>query len=219
MPAFVEMETSLEIPGPSGLLEARAQGAKGSGPLADRQLLAVVCHPHPLQGGTMDYKVVSILARTYRDLGIPVVRFNFRGVGGSQGVFDHGGGEVEDLMAVIRWGEGELPGRQLVLGGFSFGSSVAAQASHRLPNLAHLTLVAPPVARYPFDRDGRFPAPVCVIQGGEDELVAAAEVLRWAENLASEMDLVFDEEACHLFHGRLMPLKRRLTEVLRRRLA
>lgn len=173
MQTFVTKETHQEIPGPCGLLEAKAQAAKGSGPLADRELLAVVCHPHPLHGGTMDYKVVTILARTYCDLGIPVVRFNFRGVGRSQGVFDHAVGEVDDLMAVIRWGERQLSGRQLVLAGFSFGSSVAAQASYRLQNLAHLTLVAPPVAHYPFDRDGRFPAPVCVVQGVEDELVAA----------------------------------------------
>lgn len=219
MVAFVEKEVQVEIPGPCGALEAKAQAAKGSGPLAGRDLLAVVCHPHPLQGGTMDYKVVTILARTYRDLGIPVVRFNFRGVGASQGAFDHAVGEVEDLMAVIRWGEGQLPGRRLALAGFSFGSSVAAQASHHLPNLAHLALVAPPVTRYPFDRNRRFPAPACVIQGGQDELVSVEEVCRWTKRLLSPVELVRDEGASHFFHGRLMPLKRRLTEVLLRRLA
>ncbi len=218
MTIFVDKQASLEIPGPCGRLEAQALAPISSGPLTDKEILAVVCHPHPLQGGTMNNKVVTTLARTYRDLGVPVVSFNFRGAGSSLGVFDNAVGEVDDLMAVIQWGEQQLPGRKIVLAGFSFGSSVAAQGSYRVQNLAHLTLVAPPVARYPFDKKKRFSAPVCLILGGQDELVNVEEVTRWGDQLASPVDMVHDDGACHYFHGKLVPLKKRLMEVLIKRL-
>jgi len=219
MRVFAEKKVRVEIPGPGGLLEAKALAPFSSGPLANKKLLALVCHPHPLQGGTMENKVVTTLARSYRDLGVPVVYFNFRGVGASQGKFDDGIGEVEDLLAVIRWAEQVLPDRQLLLAGFSFGSSIAAQGSHRLQNLAHLTLVAPPVGRYPFDKDKRFSAPVCVIQGDQDDLVKAVEVYRWVEELESPLDLIRDDGACHYFHGRLSTFKQLLPQVLIKQLS
>lgn len=166
----------------------------------------------------MENKVVTTLARSYRDLGVPVVYFNFRGVGASQGKFDNAVGEVDDLLAVVRWAEQLLPGRRLVLAGFSFGSSIVAQGSHRLQNLAHLTLVAPPVGRYPFDKNKRFSAPVCEIQGGRDEVVNAENVYRWAEQLVTPMDFIRDDGACHYFHGKLSTLKRQLPQVLKSRL-
>lgn len=219
MNVFIEKEARVEVTSPCGVIEAIALAPASSGPLIDKQLLGVVCHPHPLHGGTMDNKVVTILARAFGELGIPAVRFNFRGVGSSQGQFDNAVGEVDDLLAVIQWGERQLRGRQLVLAGFSFGSSVAAQGSFRVKNLGQLTLVAPPVGHYPFDRNGRFSAPLCVILGGRDELADVKETEHWVAGIKSPVDLVRDDEACHFFHGRLMPLKRRLKDVLLQRLA
>lgn len=214
MKAFKEKKTRVDIPGPCGILEAKTLAPVSTGPLAGQKLLAVVCHPHPLQGGTMENKVVTTLTRAYRDLGIPVVYFNFRGVGTSDGTFDNAVGEVNDLLAVVDWAEQLMPGRRLVLAGFSFGSSVAAQGSYQVQNLAHLTLVAPPVGRYPFDRDKSFTAPVCVIQGDKDEVVDANEVYDWAEQITSPLDILRDEDACHYFHGKIPFLKHELPKVL-----
>ena len=97
----------------------------------------------------MDNKVVTTLMRTYRDLGVHVLRFNFRGVGKSDGSFDNAVGELKDLLAVIDWVRREWLDAVLLLAGFSFGSSIAAQAVYQTKNLQHLTLVAPPVERYP----------------------------------------------------------------------
>ncbi len=220
MTIFVDKEVKIEIPGPCGPIEALALSPLRDGPLYGKSFLAVVCHPHPLHGGTMNNKVVTTLMRCYRDLGIPALAFNFRGVGSSAGSFDHAVGEVDDLMAVVDWVGRQLPdpGRRLLLAGFSFGSSVAAQASHRVNDLAHLTLVAPPVERYPYDDRGSFPAPVCVIQGEEDELVDVDGVYRWVELLRTPVDLLRLPEASHFFHGKLQLFKQRLSEVLLARL-
>jgi alpha/beta superfamily hydrolase len=212
-------EQALFIPGPCGQLQAVIHQGDESGHYAGRELLAVICHPHPLHGGTMDNKVVTTLQRTYRDLGIHVVRFNFRGVGKSEGNFDNAVGEVDDLLAVMGWSQQQLPASPLMLAGFSFGSSVAAQASYRTAGLQHLTLVAPPVERYPYDRDGVFPCPLCVIQGDKDERVIAEGVYRWVDGLQSSAELVRYPEASHFFHGYLTNLKADLTQVLMRQLA
>src|SRR5690606_15453748 len=95
--------SSFEIAGPAGALEARFAAAKADGVLAPSQYLVIICHPHPLHGGTMDNKVVTTLMRTYRDLGVSVISFNFRGVGASEGEYDHAVGEVDDLLAVASW--------------------------------------------------------------------------------------------------------------------
>ncbi len=219
MNTFFQTETAIAIVGPAGTLQARAVAGADQGPLAGRNLAAVVCHPHPLHGGTMNNKVVTTLFRTCRDLGLPTVRFNFRGVEGSAGEHDDARGEVDDLLAVVDWLRGELPGRELLLAGFSFGSSVAAQAVYRCEGVRHLLLVAPPVERYPYDRERRFPCPVTVVQGGEDDVVAAPGVHRWVETLVSPVNLLKFPEAGHFFHGGLTELKERVTAELLEQLA
>lgn len=215
-PFFIDKEQSVFIDGPSGILEAVAHQGNSDGPLADQRLCALVCHPHPSHGGTMDNKVVTTLMRTYRDLGIHVMRFNFRGVGKSAGVFDHAVGEVDDLVAVINWLAQTIPSHGLALAGFSFGSSIAAQASYRISNVRHLTLVAPPIERYPYDRDQQFTAPVCIIQGDKDERVFAEGVYAWQKQLRGESALLRYPDAGHFFHGYLSALKADLTQVLLR---
>ncbi len=213
---FVDREARMTLDGPAGAIELVAS-APGQGDLSTQPLVAVVCHPHPLHGGTMDNKVVTTLARSYRDLGVPCVRFNFRGVGGSEGVFDNAVGEVEDLMAVLGWAMQCYPAARVLLAGFSFGSSVAAQASHRLEGkLQHLVLVAPPVERYRYDVEGRFAVPVTVIMGEQDELVDVDGVFAWVDGLKSEVNLLKYPQATHFFHGALSEVKRDLTETLAR---
>lgn len=214
-----EKEAKFSIPGPAGSLEAALSRGDQNAPLGGDEPVVIVCHPHPQHGGTMDNKVVTTLMRTYRDLGVHVVRFNFRGVGTSEGQFDNARGELEDLLAVIRWVQAQWLGHPLLLAGFSFGSSIAARASYQVNNLRHLTLVAPPVERYEYDRDGAFSAPLCVVQGDQDERVLATGVYEWAAHLRSPTEVIRYPDAGHFFHGYLSALKTDLTAVLLRQLA
>ncbi|MDQ2078260.1 alpha/beta hydrolase [Marinimicrobium sp. ABcell2] len=213
--SFSQTETAIAIDGPVGQLEARTQAGQSEGPLAGRGLVAVVCHPHPLHGGTMNNKVVTTLMRVYRDLGVDSVRFNFRGVGESGGEFDNARGEVDDLLAVVSWVKSQGIHSNLLLAGFSFGSSVAAQATYRSDwAVQHLTLVAPPVARYPYDQEGRFPCPVCLIQGDQDDVVEPDSVYQWRERIESPLQLLRYPDAGHFFHGGLVTLKKDLLDTL-----
>ncbi len=215
---LTEKESKLLLPGVVGNLEAVLCNGVANATLSELQGLAIICHPHPQQGGSMDNKVVNTLMRTYRDLGIHALRFNFRGVGESDGVFDNAVGELDDALSVIQWAKAHRPDSPLLLAGFSFGSSIAARASYLVKNLAHLTLVAPPLERYDFDREGAFNSPVCVVQGDKDERVNAQAVYQWLESLHSGKELICYPEAGHFFHGYLTRLKTDLTTVLLRQI-
>lgn len=209
-----EKETDFFVQGAVGRLQVAFTAADEQGALAAKSRLVIICHPHPVHGGTMDNKVVTTLMRTYRDLGINVLRFNFRGVGKSEGVFDHAIGELDDLMSVVLWAKNRWPESSLLLAGFSFGSSIAARASYNVNQVEHITLVAPPVERYEYDREGAFNAPVCVIQGDKDERVIVQGVYDWIETLKTPVELIRYPEAGHFFHGYLSALKTDLTRVL-----
>ena len=216
-----EKESVFVIAGPVGQLELawnRADPVSAFSRLGVCPVV-IICHPHPVHGGTMDNKVVTTLMRTYRDLGIHAVRFNFRGVGQSEGEFDHANGELDDLMCVASWVKEQLRPSALLLAGFSFGSSIAARASYLLGPIAHLTLVAPPIERYNYDRDRCFESPISVIQGDKDERVIAEGVYRWVTELTSTVELIRYPEAGHFFHGYLTALKQDLSAVLGRQLA
>lgn len=219
MTVFSQTETAITINGPAGALEARIQAGAEAGALSERALTAIVCHPHPQHGGTMSNKVVTTLVRTYRDLGVATVRFNFRGVGASEGTFDNAVGEVDDLLAVRDWLANQRPDGALLLAGFSFGSAVAAGAVYRAAPVEHLTLIAPPVERYAYDRDGRFPCPVCIAQGERDDVVVPEGVIRWSEtHLQSPHVLLRYPQAGHFFHGQLTGLKTDLASTIQRQL-
>ncbi|GMG86614.1 alpha/beta hydrolase [Biformimicrobium ophioploci] len=211
---FVQAEHKEFIPGPVGKLELVATAPKADGQFAGAGLFAVVCHPNPQGGGTMNNKVVTTLVRAYRDLGIPAVRFNCRGVGASEGQFDNGVGEADDAASVIAWARAQLPGSRLLLAGFSFGTGVATNAGFGQPDLEHLLLVAPPVSRYPYTREGRLPAPALVCMGTEDELVSHREVTEWVDQVHSPLLYKEFPGVCHFFHGHLTDLKRVASEAL-----
>lgn len=174
--------------------------------------LLVVSHPHPLHGGSMQNKVVQTIAKAGAEKGCLVVCYNFRGVGKSDGVFDHGHGERYDLLKVISFAEDRWGKRPLWLAGFSFGSWVSCLVVDAVYP-AQLLLVAPPVSLYPMERV-RFPdtLPVTVIQGSEDEVVEADQVLRWSRE--RHLDVVWRAKATHYFHGQLLWLKRAVQLVL-----
>lgn len=200
------------IAGPAGALEICHHGVASASAVS---WIAVVCHPHPLHGGTMDNKVVTTLARAYAVLDIPAVRFNFRGVGASEGVHDDGVGEVDDLAAVVDWARQRYPGTGLLLAGFSFGSGVASNGAHRFDDVGHLVLVAPPVGRYGFTRRSSFPCPWALVMGGRDELVDPAEVHEWAKRQEPAPRVLDLPESGHFFHGHLVQLREGLVEILR----
>ena len=213
-----EKESKISIAGPAGNLESVLSRGDSNAPLSTLNAIVIVCHPHPQHGGTMDNKFVTTLMRTYRDLGVHVLRFNFRGVGSSEGEFDYAVGELDDLLAVIEWAKNNLPDSPKLLAGFSFGSSIAARASYSLEGLLHLTLVAPPVERYEYDRAGVFNAPLCVVQGDQDERVIAQGVYDWVTQLQSSAELIRYPDTGHFFHGYLSALKADLTQVLLRQI-
>ena len=165
--------------------------------------LAVVCHPHPLQGGTMDNKVVTTVARALTQRGWRVVRFNYRGVGGSAGAWDEGRGEVDDALAVIA--AHRVAGEALVLGGFSFGGYVAASAAAKLPEgekAQRLVLVAPSTVKHTAPP---VPDDTLLIHGEADDVVPLSASMDWARPQA--LPVVVVPGAGHFFHGQLVLLK------------
>ena len=190
-------EERLLLPGPAGNLEVVIND-----PGAGRQGLALVAHPHPLYGGSLDNKVVQTLAKTFFRQRYVAVRMNFRGVGASDGVFDEGQGETQDWLVVaqaLRERFGDLP---LALAGFSFGAFVQARvAEHLRPQ--RLTLIAPAVGRFPL---GAVPEHTLVVHGEQDDVVALADVLDWAR--PQSLPVVVLPGTGHFFHGKLAELAR-----------
>ncbi len=165
--------------------------------------VVVLCHPHPQHGGTMDNKVIQTLARAFVQLDYRAVRFNFRGVGESQGAWDHGIGEVDDAVAVVQaWRDPALP---LSLGGFSFGGYVASQVCARLVDTApieRLVLVGPATSTFDV---ARVPADTLVIHGEADDVVPLQATLDWARPQA--LPVVVLPGVGHFFHGQLPRLR------------
>ena len=187
------------IPGPAGVLEALMESPSDYRP---GDPIAVVCHPHSLYGGSMANKVVHMVSDTFNTMGMPSLRFNFRGVGHSQGRFDHGRGEVEDLLAVVDWFRLRYPGAPLWLAGFSFGAFVAFSA-HRQAQAARLLLIAPPVSMFDFTALNRVEVPWMVIQGGKDEISLPERVSNWVHRHRNAPLYHWLGDADHFFHGRL----------------
>jgi hypothetical protein len=179
-------------------------------PAAPPKGIALVAHPHPLYGGTLDNKVAQTLARTFVELGWVAVRPNFRGVGASEGVHDQGEGETEDMVVVARQALGRYPGllpARLVLAGFSFGAFIQTRVAQRTS--AHrLVLVAPPSGLAGGERSyltEDVPADTIVIHGERDETVPLANVFEWAR--PQELPIVVIPGADHFFHRRLHLIK------------
>jgi len=198
------------VDGPAGSIECALDRPEAA-PLG----LAVVCHPHPQFGGTFDNKVVQTIARACLGLGWASVRFNFRGVGASQGTWDEGRGEVDDALAVIAaWrARPEFAIAPLVLAGFSFGGYVAVTAANRLDAAAkprRLVLVGPSTEK---QQVGDVPADTLVIQGESDDVVPLAATLAWAR--PQNLPVIVFPGVGHFFHGQLALLKRVIVRELR----
>ena len=191
----------LTVDGPAGAIEV-VRNVPGPAPRG----LALVCHPHPLQGGSLDNKVAQTLAKTFAALGYVAVRFNFRGVGQSAGAFDEGIGETEDALVVLgdakaRFGA-SLP---IALAGFSFGAYVQTRVAQRVAP-ERLVLVGAAVNRFPLQHVA---ADTIVVHGEEDDVVPLADVFAWAR--PQQLPIVVFPGCGHFFHGRLPQLQRTVT--------
>ncbi len=175
----------------------------------------VVCHPHPLHGGTMDNKVVWTLARAFQQFGAPTIRFNFRGVGTSEGSHDGGRGECADALAVVAYGRERWPQAALWLAGFSFGGVVALRAA-AAAHPARLITVAPGITRMAVGDAAPPGCPWLIVQGGNDDVVPAAAVSAWARTLSPAPELIVLPEAGHFFHGRINELRDSIVGFMRR---
>ena len=190
------------IHGPVGNIEILVDSPRQSEP----SIVAIVCHPHPLFGGNMSNKVTHILARACNDLDATAVRFNFRGVGRSEGAHDDGRGEVDDVLAVVEWVKQRWPNAMLWLAGFSFGAAMALRAALRRSDIARLVTVAPAL-RWLQQVSQASHCPWLVIQGDRDELVDVDAVRGWLQTLSEPPSLVVLSGAEHFFHGRLNDLR------------
>lgn len=191
----------LRVPGPAGAIEVAVDLPPAGAALRG---VAVICHPHPQHGGTMDNKVAQMLARAFVQLGYRAVRFNFRGAGGSEGAWDHGHGEIDDALAVVA--AQRDPPLPLALAGFSFGAYVASQAARRLAEAGaaaeRLVLVGP--ATQNFDV-AAVPADTIVVHGEVDDVVPLQATLDWAR--PQHLPVTVVPGVGHFFHGQLTLLK------------
>ncbi len=202
MHKFPDREERGLIPGPEGQLEVVAASPTEK----EKPVTVIICHPHPQFEGTMDNKVVYTLMRTFLGLGFRVVKFNFRGVGNSDGVYGAAEGEQADLRAVARWVKIQRPQDELYLAGFSFGSYIAASQAREL-GAKHLLSIAPPVHHFDFENIVPPSCPWLVVQGEADEVVPPQKVYDWLEKSDFQIELVKMPEVSHFFHGKLTQLR------------
>ena len=214
IPAFPSESGPLHLTGPAGRLELMVDLPE---PGQERSGVAVVCHPNPPDGGTLHNKVVTMTARALSELGIAAVRFNFRGVGQSEGKFDEGRGEILDLLAVTDWVRKVRPDDALWLGGFSFGSWVALQGARQLP-VKQMISIAPPVGLRAFDGVMPPACPWLVVMPEADDIVDPQKVYDWIDSLKEKPTLVRMPDTGHFFHRRLMDLRGAIKNGVRKNL-
>jgi hypothetical protein len=190
---------SLFIDGPAGQLEALLEAPDQDAP----RELALVCHPHPLHGGTLHNKVVYRLARALRRNGAAVLRFNFRGVGGSQGQHAGGPGEIEDARACVAWLRARFPGLPYTLAGFSFGSRVAAALACTLPDAARVIAAGFPTRIDSFPCPLACSVPKIVVQSTHDPYGPKEELERRFAEFSEPKTLLWIEARDHFFAGAL----------------
>jgi alpha/beta superfamily hydrolase len=210
----------LTINGPGGPIEAVVEdpgvatpGVATPGVTTPGTHYAVICHPHPVYGGTMDNKVVTTVARALHECSIATVRFNFRGVGQSRGVFDHGIGETADAAAVAAFAAARWAGRALIVAGFSFGGYVALRLAQNTAT-DRLIAIAPAVQLFE-PGTGAPHCPWAIIQGDADDVVDPNAVIGWASTLNPAPRVVVLAGVGHFFHGRLRDLRDAVIDAIR----
>lgn len=194
------------IPGPAGLLEVALNV-----PPPPHAGLALISHPNPVEGGTLDNKVVHTIAKTLFALSCVAVRYNYRGVGASAGVYDDGVGETGDALAALAHARERFAGLAIVLAGFSFGAFIASRVAQTVPT-ERMLLVGPAVGRFAVET---VPADTIVIHGEQDDVVPLADVFEWAR--PQQLPVTVFPGCGHFFHGRLPQLSQVIAGMWHRR--
>ncbi|MFT3742343.1 MAG: alpha/beta fold hydrolase [Gammaproteobacteria bacterium] len=198
------------IQGPVGQLEALVNP-----PPAVGQPVVIICHPHPLYGGTMHNKVVTTLARAFSELDMGTVRFNYRGVGQSVGSYGEGIGETEDGIAIFNWVKQQFPASPVWVAGFSFGCYVAAGLAAKYPDIKQLVTIAPAVNHADFTGFTSVQCPWLLIMGDADEIVPVADVQAWVAHFPLPIKTYYLPGVSHFFHGQLGLLRETVQKALR----
>lgn len=206
---MTDLTGNLFLQGPAGRLEAILKEPAGEVTRA-----AIVCHPHPLFGGTMHNKVVFRIARAFQDAGFAVLRFNFRGAGKSEGVHDNGLGEQDDLRAALRFIETKYPMAALWLAGFSFGAAMLLRAACEDERLRALVAAGTPVSRHDLSHVRRCNKPKLFVQGALDEFGSAEDLKRFVATLEGVNQLEIIEGADHFFEGHLPEVFQAVTDFI-----
>ena len=201
------------LPGPAGNLEA----VLWTPPAAASGMAALVCHPHPVFGGTMHNKVVFQAAKALDSLGIAVLRFNFRGAGLSEGIHDKGRGELDDVRVALQYLAVEFPGTPLLVAGFSFGCWVGMRAGCEDARVEKLIVIGAPVNNSDFSYLGKCAKPKLFVHGSNDEHGDVEKVRQMAASLPSENELVVVEGVDHFFAGKIEELGKAITGWLKPR--
>ncbi len=205
------------IPGPEGRLEGRYQKSK-----IEDAPVALILHPHPLHGGTMNNKVTYVAYQTFRNLGFSVMRFNFRGVGKSEGSFDNGEGELSDAASILDWLQTQNPNStDFWIAGFSFGAWIGMQLLMRRPELQGFISVSPPANMYDFNFLAPCPVSGIMIQGDSDDVVDHKSVQDLAKRLSDqrgiEIDLDIISGADHFYTNKLRNVSESIEGYLKKR--
>ena len=192
------------VEGKAGRIEAAHDKIKN----ANSDKVAVICHPHPLYQGTMHNKVVTTIARAMKSCSIESFRFNYRGVGDSEGEYGEGFGETEDLISICEWIKANTSAKDIILCGFSFGGGVAYMGLEKLDMVSSLVTIAPAVDRFDLSGYTQPTIPWLTIQGTDDDTVSPQSVFDFmAKQDDSSLTLIKMDEVGHFFHGKLTNLK------------
>jgi len=200
--------------GPAGRLEAILKE-----PSEPATRAAIVCHPHPLFGGTMHNKVVFRIARAFQEAGFAALRFNFRGTGRSEGMHDHGHGEQDDVRAALDFMHSKYAEAELWLAGFSFGAAMALRVGCSDDRVAGMITVGLPWSIYDFSQSGDCSKPKLFVQGSGDQFAPVGDVMKLYELVQGPKRLEIIDTADHFFQGRLAELSAAIEEYVRSRLS
>ena len=198
--------------GPEGRLEGRYHHSR-----TPNAPIALMLHPHPQHGGTMNNKVVYTMFHVFVRQGFSVLRFNFRGVGRSQGEFDRGEGELSDAASALDWLQSYNQNAETCwVAGFSFGAWIGMQLLMRRPEIERFVSISPPANLYDFSFLAPCPSSGLVIQGERDEIVPEASVVKLVDKLQHQRNLEIDYRivsgASHFFHDHIGPLNEELED-------
>jgi alpha/beta superfamily hydrolase len=206
---MTDLTGNIFLEGPAGQLEAILK--EPNGPVTRA---AIVCHPHPLFGGTMHNKVVFRIARAFADAGFAVLRFNFRGAGRSEGTHDSGRGEQDDLRAAMEFIESKYPNAEICLAGFSFGSAVMLRAAACDDRVRAIIAVGVPVSRQDFSDVPHCNKPKLLVQGSNDQYGPLDQLEMFFESLDEPKQLKIIDDSDHFFEGHLPELAETVTKFI-----